>query len=259
MLMKILRAIIAIAAIVFLIWFIAPVAFGIFNIGNMLGIFLCAAVFFRSALSPLYKKIKKAMLKRSVTKVLLRVVQTISIAFIAYSVIVSGCMVYAMIPRDMNGATAVVLGAQVKPWGPSVLLRQRINAAEGYLNSDPKADAVVTGGQGPDEIMSEAECMKQTMTADGIAAERIFMEDKATNTDENIRFSLKVIEDNGLNINIAIVTDSYHQFRARLIAHKADSSVNVGPVNTTNNYIGLAAYPTYFVREWIAIPVELIK
>ena len=135
----------------------------------------------------------------------------------------------------------------------------KLDAAEEYLKDDPGAVAVVTGGQGDDEVMSEAECMYINMTADGISPERIYKEDKATNTEENIRYSLGIIKEHGLGDKIAIVTDSYHQLRARIIAHKLDKSLTVTPVNTVNGYTGFWLYPTYFVREWIAIPVEIIK
>ena len=52
-----------------------------------------------------------------------------------------------------ENSTAIVLGAQVKPWGPSVILRGRIDAAKSYLDDSPNANAVLSGGQGSDEIM----------------------------------------------------------------------------------------------------------
>ena len=168
-------------------------------------------------------------------------------------------MIYAMNVRPSSNETAVVLGAQVKPWGASTLLMQRINAAEQYLTQKPSSKAVVTGGQGADEPMSEAQCMYDNLTAAGIEPSRILREDQAKNTEENIRFSFDIIKQNRLNQDVAIVTDSYHQLRARIIAHKTEKSVRVSAVNTHNNYIGLSAYPTYFVREWLAIPVELLK
>ena len=87
----------------------------------------------------------------------------------------------------------------------------------------------------------------------------VFIEDKAANTDQNIRYSLIIIEDNALERDLTVVTDSYHQLRARIIAGKNAKGIKVGAVNTRNGMIGLAAYPGYFVREWIAIPVEIIK
>ena len=107
--------------------------------------------------------------------------------------------------------------------------------------------------------MSEGVCIYENLTAAGIDPGRIYIEDQAKNTEENIRFSFDIIQKNSLEKDVAVVTDSYHQLRARIIAHKTDRSVRVSAVNTHNNYIGLAAYPTYFVREWIAIPVEIFK
>ena len=254
-----LRILLTVIPCVFLVWFIAPMAFGVRNIGNALGIAICAAVIFRFGFAGVYDKLKLMMCSHTATTVLLRIVQIAASAFIVYAIIVSGFMVYAMNVRPSSNETAVVLGAQVKPWGASTLLMQRINAAEQYLTQKPSSKAVVTGGQGADEPMSEAQCMYDNLTVAGIEPSRILREDQAKNTEENIRFSFDIIKQNRLNQDVVIVTDSYHQLRARIIAHKTDKSVRVSAVNTHNNYIGLSAYPTYFVREWLAIPVELLK
>ena len=70
------------------------------------------------------------------------------------------------------------------------MLRERLIAAQDYLDENPEAVCVVSGGQGADESMSEAQCMRtKTSTEHGIAPERIYMEDKSTSTRENIKFS----------------------------------------------------------------------
>ena len=58
---------------------------------------------------------------------------------------------------------------------------------------------------------------------------------------------------------VLLYCHSFSAREARIITAKIDPSVKVGAINTKNNYIGLSAYPTYFVREWIAIPVEILK
>lgn len=260
MIKKLLRIIIAVIAGIFLLWFIAPIFWGIRHIGCMVGVVLCLAVLFRTACSPLYHRLKDKLLEKKATKVLLRIVQVGACCVLIYCIVISSIMVFAMTSWGSSDSTAVVLGAQVMPWGASPLLRQRINAAEDYLNANPDAVAVVTGGQGANEPMSEADCMYENMVQDGIDPQRIYREDQAKNTDENIRFSLEVIDNNKLSRDIAIVTDSYHQLRAKIITHKCDNTVNITPVNTANNNIvAIAAYPSYFVREWLAIPVEIIK
>lgn len=261
MIKRIIRIILALFAAIFLVWFMIPIIWGIWHIGCIIGIFLCLAILFRTCLVKVYHLIKQKMCSKKATKVLLRIVQIGATAVIVYCVSVSAFMVYAMIPRAGNeDATAIVLGAHVKKSGPSSVLWQRIEAAEDYLNEHPDAVAIVTGGQGDNEPISEAQSMYDNMVKDGISPDRIYQENQAKNTDENIRFSLKIIDDNELSRDIAIVSDSYHQLRARIIAHKNDASLNVTPINTNNQRsAAIAAYPSYFVREWLAIPVEIIK
>lgn len=256
---KVIRVALTVIACGMLLWFIIPSVYGIFHAGSIAGILISCAVIFRFGFAGVYYKLKAAMLSHLPTAIIMRVIQTGAVAFIVYAVVVSSFMIYAMNKAPAENATAVVLGAQVKPWGPSALLQQRIDAAEKYMNDVPDASAVVTGGKGSNEIMSEGQCMYDVMTADGIAPDRVYIEDKATDTYENIRYSLKIINENDLNTDIAVVSDSYHQLRARIIALKADDKITVGAVNTESNHIGTAAYPSYFVREWIAIPVEFFK
>lgn len=179
--------------------------------------------------------------------------------FVVYATTVSALMAYAALSPAPTGATAVVLGAQVKPWGPSVNLQQRINAAEKYLRSNPNSKAVLSGGKGDDEPISEAECMYEVLTEYGIDTDRLYKEDKSKNTQQNIENSFKIIEGAELDESLAIVTDSFHQLRARLIVRKQGISTPIGAVNAHNGMVGFINYPTYFVREWIAIPVELLK
>ncbi len=163
-------------------------------------------------------------------------------------------MFYCMAQSPAENATAVVLGAQVKPWGPSKILQGRIDAAEKYLAENPDSLAVLTGGQGIDEPISEAQSMYDVITADGFSSSRLYMEDEAENTTENLKFSMKIIEDNKLNKDIAVVTDGFHQLRVSIIAYKMGIKENVGAVNADTSLIYM---PTYIVREWFAIPYEI--
>lgn len=259
MLGKILRIFVTVLAIIFLIWFIIPMNYRVINPGNILGILICIYLIFRFGTSGLYSKLKDRFKANKVTKALWNIHNIFVTAFAVYAVIISGIMVfYASLP-PAKGSTAVVLGAQVKNGVASAPLMQRIRAGESYLNENPESAAVVTGGQGEDEAMSEGLCIYQYMTEDGIEKRRIYIEDKAENTYENIKFSYEIVEKNNLNKNLAIVTDSYHQLRARIIAEKQNINTSIGAVNAQNNRIGLYNYPTFFVREWIAIPVELLK
>lgn len=89
--------------------------------------------------------------------------------------------------------TMVIFGCQVKPWGPSVLLQDRLDTALTYLENDPDMKIVVTGGKGDDEHQSEAQCMYDYLTANGIDGENILMEDRSRNTWQNINYTRKLL------------------------------------------------------------------
>ncbi len=150
----------------------------------------------------------------------------------------------------------VVLGARVDESGaPSSSLLYRLEAARDFLDAHPKAQAVLSGGKGDDEPVSEAACMYEWLVAHGVASERLILEDASTNTAENLRNSLALIgqaaEEPGA---VAVVSSSYHLLRAKLIA--AGMGVSVA---------GVSAYPgnpvvafNYAIREAPAIWRQLL-
>lgn len=169
--------------------------------------------------------------------------------------IVTGLMTFACIQQPKQNATAIVLGAQVTEDGPSMMLTGRINSAVRYLQENPDAKAVLTGGQGSNEPMSEAQAMYNSIVEAGISPDRLYIEDKAVNTGENIAFSEEIIKANGLNENKAIVTDGFHQLRAQIITKQQGLSGSVGSVNADTFPVFI---PTFAVREWFALPNQVL-
>ena len=150
-------------------------------------------------------------------------------------------------PKDEN-TTVVVLGCQVRNGAPSLMLAQRLRAAYDYLSEHESVKVVVSGGKGVDESVSEAQCMKDWLVDKGISPDRIFMEDKSVNTEENLSFSKKIINENGLPQRITIVTDGFHQLRADMLAERIGiESNNISA--KTKWYLLL----TYWVREWFGV------
>lgn len=258
---KLINILITLLALIFLFIFIVPYFFArILNIGNIAGTLICLLLIFKFGFSQQYNELKSKLNQKKSTGILLKIYSICGIIFTIYAVIISGLMIGCSMISPRETATAVVLGAKVNPNGASVALAGRIRGAEKYLRNTPKAKAVVTGGQGADEPISEAQCMYEHLTASGIDESRIFIENQATDTYENIQFSCKIIQENNLDDNLAIATDSYHQMRARIIARKQGVTTEIGAVNAiTDSTIGVGIYPTYFVREWFAIPVEILK
>ncbi len=85
----------------------------------------------------------------------------------------------------------VIFGCQVKPDGPSILLRDRLDTALAYLEGHPNTHIVVSGGKGDDEHISEAQCMYDYLTAHGVSWNQILMEDQSRNTHQNIQNTWK--------------------------------------------------------------------
>ena len=129
----------------------------------------------------------------------------------------------------------VVLGAKVRESGPSASLWDRIYGAYNYLESHPEVIAIVSGGQGPDEPISEAASMYQELVNLGIDPSRIWMEDKATSTWENLNFSLDLIEKitGQRPTKLGVVSSEYHLFRASLFAKACDVEFVGIPAHTS--------------------------
>jgi uncharacterized SAM-binding protein YcdF (DUF218 family) len=118
----------------------------------------------------------------------------------------------------------VVLGAKVNKDGPSVSLWDRISETYSYLEFHPQTIAVLSGGQGTDEPITEAECMYRELVNLGISPKRLWIEDEATSTWENLKFSLDLIEEKtGVRpTRIGVLSSEYHLFRASLFAKACD-------------------------------------
>ena len=252
----ILRTTIAAAAAFFLILFIFPMLLRIINIGNLAGVLLCLCII-AMCIPPVAGAISSFFYRNTATKIAFRTLSILGTVFLSYGIIVTAGMMISSCSHPTDNATVVVLGAQVRPTGePSEILKKRIEAAETFLNAHPDSVAVLSGGQGDDEVKSEAQCMYEIMTADGIAPDRLYLEDKSKNTRENFLFSQQVIEENGLNPDIAIVTDGFHQLRAHIIARKQGMNSNIGSVSANTNFLYV---PTYTLREWFALPTAFIR
>ena len=141
----------------------------------------------------------------------------------------------------------IVLGAQVREDGPSVVLKYRLDTAIRYLNDNPSTRCIVSGGQGYNEPFSEAEGMHDYLVENGIDSERIILEDQSTNTVENIRNS-KALLDDSYN-SVGIVTNNFHTFRAVQISKKQGLR-NVSGIAAESNIIYL---PNNVLRECCGI------
>lgn len=151
----------------------------------------------------------------------------------------------------------VVLGARVDPGGvPSFSLLHRLQSARDFLEGHPETVAILSGGQGADEDMPEGQAMYDWLVGHGISPDRLIVEPKATNTRENLEFSFDIIRELGYDPNgcTAVVSSSYHLYRAELLARRLGVEVSGVAANPGTPLVAL----NYFIREAPAVWKELL-
>ena len=152
--------------------------------------------------------------------------------------------------------TMIILGCMVYEWGPSILLQDRLNTALDYLEDHPDTTVIVSGGQGADEHISEAQAMHDYLVEHGFPSEQILLEDRSTNTYENLRFSNSVIAGHGIDVtdDIVVVSNDFHLARVRMLfkrVHGGDYHLYTLAAPTSH----LPSRITMYIRE----PLALIK
>lgn len=145
----------------------------------------------------------------------------------------------------------VVLGAGVRGTVPSMSLQERIDAAYDYLSAHPNTAAVLSGGQGKGEEITEAACMYRELTKMGIDGSRLLLEEASTSTIENLMFSLDVIEakTGSRPQTVGIVSSEYHIFRAKLFAQH----LGLTPIGIPGKVSWFPLSLNYYPREVIAV------
>lgn len=152
--------------------------------------------------------------------------------------------------------TMIVLGCQIHPWGPSILLKDRLDEALDYLDEHPEVTVIVSGGQGPDEHTSEAACMRDYLVKAGIGPKRVLVEERSHNTDQNITYSAQLMEEHGLAMEqgVLMVSNGFHLTRARMLWDR---------VTGEGEHLSTLAAPSSHTpsRLWMYIrePLALVK
>ncbi len=149
----------------------------------------------------------------------------------------------------------IILGSQINRDGTlTKLLQGRADRAIEFARMQKAAGGkdvvfVPSGGKGPDEVISEAEAIRRYLLEAGVPEDRIFPEDRSTNTYENMKYSYALIrgkEPEG-DPKIAFSTTNYHVFRAGMLAYTQGIRAE-GIGSRTRRYFWINA----FVREFIA-------
>ena len=179
--------------------------------------------------------------------------------------------IYRILPRRRQYDYIIIHGAGLDGPRPTPLLAGRIDKAlELWSKQHQHGKFVVSGGQGADEVVSEAQAMRDYLLEKGVPADAILMEDKSTTTWENLRYSLAIIRADRASaaaddapaggsvtsndapadseFTTAVVTSDFHVFRCAEYAHNLGIKADGIGSHTKGWY-----WPTAFIREFIAI------
>lgn len=163
--------------------------------------------------------------------------------------LVTGCMILfkGLGIRKDDFRYMIVLGTAVDGAEPSPMLSDRINAAAKYMTSNPDVIAVVTGGKADEVNISEAQCMYNGLVEAGIDPSRILMEDQATTTAENFRYSVALLEKElgECPKDIGVLSSEFHLLRAQMIGKSYELNVTTVAANTSD----MQTFFKYFLRE----------
>lgn len=164
---------------------------------------------------------KKLCKKSRFIRVLLFLVSLCYLLFCILFCVTTGLILANSTEPDGGADALIVLGGGIRGDQPTLTLKYRLDAAKGYLDRNPDTVVIVSGGQGPDEAVSEAEVMKNYLIRAGIDEGRIIMEDKSESTEENFRFSKRIIDERfGSGAKVVFATTRFHVFRSELVAKK---------------------------------------
>ena len=193
--------------------------------------------------------------------------------------------IYRILPRRRQYDYIIIHGAGLDGPRPTPLLAGRIDKAlDLWSKQHQHGKFIVSGGQGADEVVSEAQAMRDYLLEKGVPADAILMEDKSTTTWENLRYSLAIINaDRATDVDAAssaavasrdvttaasdastsdvsgtatsrddfttaVVTSDFHVFRCAEYAHNLGIKADGIGSHTKGWY-----WPTAFIREFIAI------
>lgn len=174
----------------------------------------------------------------------------LSVTFVSFLLY---CLFLQIIPHRRDFDYVIIHGAGIKKDGTvTKLLADRCDKAIEIYRKDPTSPYLVpSGGQGSDEVCSEAEAMRKYLVSQGIPEDKILLEDKSKTTMENVTFSKNLIEKRPGRKYTALVTSNYHIYRAMRYAKRAQlKAVGIG------SRVAPYYYPSALIREFVAVHKE---
>jgi uncharacterized SAM-binding protein YcdF (DUF218 family) len=197
--------------------------------------------------------------------------------FFSFTAMVMYSVFYCAIPHHHHYDAIIIHGAGLNGTKLTPLLKGRADKAiRVWQKQGSIATLVCSGGQGPDEVISEAEALRRYLLSQGVPDSLIITENKSTTTFENLQFSQRLLDQRFGAVALppssvpnrrtkrtkqttqyyrsyqcALVTSDYHVLRASEYARKLGMKAD-GIGSHTKGYY----WPTAIIREFIALTRE---
>lgn len=242
------RYLLCLPELILLFFFVAPIGKRICNLGNLAGILVCLLLLIVTLIPHKIFALLRWLWSYTVGKMGLSLVAILIVTAVVFCGVMSVQMVRAIYCQPDTPQIVVVLGCKVKGTTPSLMLIRRLETAKQYLTAHPEVQCIVTGGQGSGEDIPEGQAMQTWLVEHGISSDRVLVEDRSRDTQENLRNAAAILAENDLPPEIVLVTDGFHTYRAQLLAKKEGLTAYTYPAKTRPLFV-----PTYWVREWMAL------
>ncbi len=226
-----------------ILWFCMPALHGGFAEGSIFGVAVCAL---GMATAIKYKGMAD---RGGWRKWLARTVAVLYGLGLCWAGYLTALIISYQAAPPPPGRNVIVLGAQVySAERMGVSLGNRVERAYEYLEENPQAKCIVTGGQGDNEPCAESLTARNALISRGIEPGRIFAEDRSRNTRENLEYAMETARANGIGTEVVVVSQSFHLYRAVRLAQSAGFTAS-GLAAETDPII----YPSYYGRELLSL------
>jgi uncharacterized SAM-binding protein YcdF (DUF218 family) len=126
---------------------------------------------------------------------------------------------------------AIVLGAAQYDGTPSDALEARLQHAKTLFDDGVVKYVLTVGGRQPGDNYTEAQSGEMWLAQNGIPQDRIVAVGTGSDTLESLRAVAPIYHDHGWT-SAVLVSDPWHSFRARTMAHDTGIQASVSPTHT---------------------------
>lgn len=222
------------------------------TIPNMLTLFLGILIVLSPFIFGLLNRIFPSLIVELISDLTNAIVLYIAFWFLCF---ITSFLLFRIFKPALDKDYVIVLGAGLRHGRTvSPLLAARVDRAKKFrdlqLQKTGRAPVLVmSGGQGADEKVPEAQAMMEYAVSLGVPRDQILMEDRSTTTLENMRFSKQIVLDHHLDPAKGVfATSDYHTYRAAGYARYVGLNIDGLGAKTSNFFI-----PNALIREYVAI------